>query len=277
MATLEGLPSATVDEYCSGENVILELGSTCLAYSRWSRRALMLPVPLARLFRTGGFRTVGQWRAALRHGLAAGPSGSNGEAALREAIEGQLLLGRADLVALLRRKPAVAPAARSIRSIGVLTCDRPVLLRVCVEGYTANLKRHGRELPIVVADDSADREVRRYVRPYPGPGHKYPISNAGGSQPLWARSGRELFYRNGNTLMAVSIDTRGGFVAGPPRALFTAPFDIGGVQATYAVDRDGHRFLAIEDDDDDALRPQIVVVPGWRTSCAPRCPDIRRG
>ena len=55
------------------------------------------------------------------------------------------------------------------------------------------------------SNESGRDEV--YVLSYPGPGGKRQISNQGGSQPLWARDGRELFYRNGNRFMAVSVET----------------------------------------------------------------------
>ena len=37
-----------------------------------------------------------------------------------------------------------------------------------------------------------------YVQAYPGPGGKWQISNEGGDAPVWAKNGRELFYREGN-------------------------------------------------------------------------------
>jgi serine/threonine-protein kinase len=44
-----------------------------------------------------------------------------------------------------------------------------------------------------VSDASGRWEV--YVQPYPGPGGVMPVSTEGGTEPLWAPSGRELFYR----------------------------------------------------------------------------------
>jgi serine/threonine-protein kinase len=43
------------------------------------------------------------------------------------------------------------------------------------------------------SDESKRDEV--YVRPFPGPGMKYPVSNEGGVEPLWARNYKQLFYR----------------------------------------------------------------------------------
>ena len=55
---------------------------------------------------------------------------------------------------------------------------------------------------------------RSYVQPYPGPGGKWQISTDGGTEPVWNPNGRELFYRNGNKMMAVDIATRPVFAAG---------------------------------------------------------------
>jgi serine/threonine-protein kinase len=54
-----------------------------------------------------------------------------------------------------------------------------------------------------VVYDSTETGVRQvYVRPFPGPGAKIPISTAGGESARWARTGRELFYREGDKMMA---------------------------------------------------------------------------
>ena len=60
-----------------------------------------------------------------------------------------------------------------------------------------------------------------YVKSYPEGGGIEPISTDGGSQPLWAHSGRELFYRNGEKVMVVSIQTEPTLKADAPRPLFS--------------------------------------------------------
>ena len=45
-----------------------------------------------------------------------------------------------------------------------------------------------------VSEESTRREV--YVRPFPGQGGKVLVSQNGGSEPVWSRDGRELFYRS---------------------------------------------------------------------------------
>jgi DNA-binding winged helix-turn-helix (wHTH) protein/Tol biopolymer transport system component len=58
------------------------------------------------------------------------------------------------------------------------------------------------------------------VQPFPGPGGRTQISEAGGAQPRWSRDGREIFYIAPNrTLMAVPFDVTVG-TAGRAHPLF---------------------------------------------------------
>ena len=75
------------------------------------------------------------------------------------------------------------------------------------------------------SDESGRLEV--YVRPYPGPGGKSQISTEGGTEPVWARSGRELFYRNGDKMMAAVVDTKPTFAAAKPKLLFEGHYETG--------------------------------------------------
>ncbi len=56
-----------------------------------------------------------------------------------------------------------------------------------------------------VTNESGQFEV--YLRPYPGPDKKFPVSTQGGSHPRWNPNGKELFYRNGFKMMAVDVST----------------------------------------------------------------------
>jgi serine/threonine protein kinase len=58
-----------------------------------------------------------------------------------------------------------------------------------------------------------------YVRPYPGPGGKWQVSNGGGKGPIWSRNGKELFYETlDGRIMVVDYVTKGeAFEAGRPR------------------------------------------------------------
>jgi serine/threonine-protein kinase len=112
-----------------------------------------------------------------------------------------------------------------------------------------------------------------YVQAYPGPGAKIQISNDGGTDPVWKRSGGELYYRNGDSMMAVAVSTAPTFQAGRPQELWKGHYSHGmstscgppgATSSNYDITADGKRFLMVKDDDQDrATSKQIVVVLGW--------------
>jgi Tol biopolymer transport system component/predicted Ser/Thr protein kinase len=115
-----------------------------------------------------------------------------------------------------------------------------------------------------ISDESGRYEI--YVQPYPGPGGKWQISTEGGTEPVWNRSGRELFYRSDNKMMAVDIATQPGFAAGKPRMLFEGPYlPTGTTIQNYDVSPDGQRFLMLKADEQtsSSAPTQIVVVQNW--------------
>jgi len=112
-----------------------------------------------------------------------------------------------------------------------------------------------------VSSDSGVGEV--YVRPFPGPGGRLQISNGGGSEPIWSHTGAELFYRDGDRMMAVAFTAAPTLTAGRPRLLFEGSYlrsDTGG--AGYDVAADG-RFLMVQPVAPDRVTTSINVVINW--------------
>jgi hypothetical protein len=97
-----------------------------------------------------------------------------------------------------------------------------------------------------------------YVRPFPGPGGRHQISTAGGNAVTWAQSGREIFYRERDRLMAVDIRLGSTFSAGPPKPLFTLS---GRYVDGFDVSPDGQRFLLVQDIEKSVS--QVNVVLNW--------------
>ena len=63
---------------------------------------------------------------------------------------------------------------------------------------------------------------------------------------MWSRDGRELFYRNGDQMWAVDIESSPDLRPGSPRLLFETPYatDIVGLGVpNYDVSPDGQHFL----------------------------------
>ena len=111
-----------------------------------------------------------------------------------------------------------------------------------------------------VSDESGRDDV--YVQPFPGPGPKWLVSTGGGIDPVWSRDGRELFYRQGDQMMAVTVAPQGEFSAGRPRRLFEIRFDAGGDGPNFDVSRDGTWFV-MPRSDQGLVQGQLHVVLNW--------------
>ena len=110
-----------------------------------------------------------------------------------------------------------------------------------------------------------------FVVPFPGPGGKTQISADGGREPVWARSGRELFYRNGDKMMVVAVSGKEGFSAEKPRALFEGKFEEGGEVTDYDVAPDGARFVMIKSEQ-EPHPTELRVVLNWFEDLKRRVP-----
>ena len=109
--------------------------------------------------------------------------------------------------------------------------------------------------------ESGRREI--YVQPYPPTGGKWQISTEGGEEAVWASSGRELFYRNGDKMMAVDITTEPTFTHGTPQLLFERQFVRYGPRPLYDVTPDGQRFLMIKEGEQELRVIQMNVILNW--------------
>jgi serine/threonine-protein kinase len=94
------------------------------------------------------------------------------------------------------------------------------------------------------SDEAGREEV--YVRPYPGPGARVPVSVAGGTEPTWSRDGRELFYRASDSLMVATVTLRPSFAVTGRRLLFGGAFLRGGPFREYDVAPDGQSFVMVQ-------------------------------
>jgi eukaryotic-like serine/threonine-protein kinase len=111
-----------------------------------------------------------------------------------------------------------------------------------------------------VSNESGRSDV--YVQPFPGPGSKWLVSTDGGTDPVWARSGRELFYRRARQMMAVSVGLREEFSSGRPQRLFELPVDARDDQAAYDTSPEGPWFLTVGSDR-GAPPSELHIVLHW--------------
>jgi Tol biopolymer transport system component len=122
-----------------------------------------------------------------------------------------------------------------------------------------------------VSDDSGRAQV--CVRPFPGPGGTSQISTLGGTEPIWSRDGRELFYLNGDKLLAVNVTTNPTLLVGTPRELFSGRYDTSVTNVTsYDVSPDGRRFLRVLPPETKQNATDIQVVINWTEELKARVP-----
>jgi serine/threonine-protein kinase len=127
------------------------------------------------------------------------------------------------------------------------------------------------------SDESGQMQV--YVRPFPrGDGKapvstqggrdvswRIPVSTQGGRAARWSGNSKELFYRDGNKMMAVSV-SGGSDGSQPtfssPRMLFEQRYASGAAVtvANYDVSADGERFVMIKDESGSG---RLNVVLNW--------------
>ena len=107
------------------------------------------------------------------------------------------------------------------------------------------------------SDESGRHEI--YVRSFPQPGAKIQVSLDGGTEPRWARGGRELFYRNGDRMMAAAVTTQPAVAVQRRTELFRGTFSSFGYHAQYDVTGDG-RFIMTQG---PQIPSDLVVVLNW--------------
>ena len=127
-----------------------------------------------------------------------------------------------------------------------------------------------------VSNETGRNEL--WVRAFPGPGEKYPISADGGFNSAWARDQSELFYvvfePSGKVGMrAVRIESGAGFKSGQPRQLFDGDYETSIPARGYDVTPDGHHFIMLRNEPwPDHPVTKLTVVLNWFDELRRRVP-----
>ena len=153
---------------------------------------------------------------------------------------------------------------QEMESLGLLPLARPRDARLFrgIEGQQsfARFSPDGRFIAFQ-SDASGRDEI--YVRTIAEDGRSLPVSRAGGQQPRWTKSG-EVFYWQGDQLVAVPVRTAPTLQVGEPRALFRAKRGASRAffEADYDVSADGRSIYLARVP--DILRPrELRVVLDW--------------
>jgi Tol biopolymer transport system component len=95
-----------------------------------------------------------------------------------------------------------------------------------------------------------------YIQPFPGGAGRWQVSTAGGSNAVWRKDGKELFFQSlDQQIMAVDIHENGaGLELGAPHALFKAA-TVNNGNGPYTVSADGKKFVM------NTVLPQSITEP----------------
>jgi serine/threonine-protein kinase len=175
------------------------------------------------------------------------------------AIEGNPEAWSRDGTQLLYRNPA---------DLYVLTLGDSISSAPYLEGewneYAAAVSPDGR-FAAYASNESGAFEV--YVRSFPTPGARYPVSVGGGGEPVWAPDGSRIYYRQGDALLATRVALEPDFrVLGRETVLS----DLSGFarwefSASYDVHPDGDRFVFFRTSGDAAAGGDaaLTIVTHW--------------
>jgi serine/threonine-protein kinase len=103
-----------------------------------------------------------------------------------------------------KARPLVAAAAPAANE-GVLPC-----------GFSPNTRWLAYS-----SDTTGRREI--YVTDFPAGSARHTVTSDGGMSACWSKDGRQIFYWNGNTVMAVRVQFDETFTAGTPYKVFDSP------------------------------------------------------
>jgi Tol biopolymer transport system component len=113
------------------------------------------------------------------------------------------------------------------------------------------------------SDETGRHDV--YVQAVSGQGGRLQISIGGGLGPVWSPSGKEIYYRKGNEMMAVTIETDPFLSVISTETLFESDYFVPVAMPTYRsydVDPNGRGFVMVQGIGREP-HTQIHVVTNW--------------
>jgi Tol biopolymer transport system component len=100
-----------------------------------------------------------------------------------------------------------------------------------------------------------------YARPFPGPGGKWQVSSAGGSEPVWSGDGHEILYVSAaGKLVSVPVSAGASFTAGQPKELFDVRLQPLQLRNRWLANREADKFLFLEPEGAARALPMTVVL-----------------
>ena len=174
---------------------------------------------------------------------------------------GQIVASRDGRWLVLRTAPIGVGSTDIVGLQGGDTVLVPLVASPAAEFFPA-LSPDGRWLAYA-SNESGASEV--YVRPFPQTATaKWQVSTAGGREPVWARTGRELLYLNGrNEMVSAVIQPGATFSVGKQRTLFpTTQFARPGTVPSFSLSPDDKRLLMVREGE-ATQQSELIVAENW--------------
>ena len=150
------------------------------------------------------------------------------------------------------------------------TAPRPIATSQAAIETMPRLSPDGRWIAFSTNESGRDEVV---VQPFPGPGGRIQVSTGGGTEPVWSRDGRRLFYRGERTLMAAVIRPGPAFTVESRDTVLTDTYVYASnPHANYDVMPDGKHFIFLEPDN----AGELIVVANWTAVLRARMAGGRR-
>jgi serine/threonine-protein kinase len=140
-----------------------------------------------------------------------------------------------------------------------LAGDRPVTPMVTAPS-TESLPRLSSDGKWLAYQSNESGRFDIYVRPFPGSGARVQVSDLGGTEPIWGRDGRSLYYRGPlGEVIHVDVTTGASFSIGARRTVLTGEYLMDSSHPNWDVAPDG-RFLLLKR---AGAESQAIVVHNW--------------
>jgi serine/threonine-protein kinase len=166
---------------------------------------------------------------------------------------------------VLLRTDNTTPGAGDIVAVRADGSDTTEMPGAASEGFTElhpALSPSGRWLAYA-SNESGQNEI--YVRPFPGPGGRWQVSNAGGVAPRWSADGREVYFLSfDGRIMAAQVREGPAFAVTGVQPLF----EIGDLffdsfHQAYDVGRDGSFYFLAPQRRSGVAEAPLVLANDW--------------
>jgi Tol biopolymer transport system component len=112
-------------------------------------------------------------------------------------------------------------------------------------------------------------EPRVYVRAFPAPASKWPVSDGAGMEPRWAPDGHAIYYRTRDKMMTAHVTMAPTFTVTSRDTLFADRFVRSFNHRGFDISPDGKTFVMISSIAADSA---LTVIVNWRTTLRARLP-----